>query len=340
MTDDLVEAVCWHCGDVVLVERVRCERCPSECDDADCEASGCRAPATEEPAPKQGEAGDTEAALLQLERDIREAPDPLLEGECNHILEALNQAYNLGCNAPAGVPVSDFGSASPLSRRDEAGDTWHLVWRHEDGYRIRTATEEPAPKQEENAAMALAWLRSEGWAVAVHNDYRLNGEPHTFWLFTKGERALKGEGRTDAEALAQALARCKAPARAPLERTKRLAELGALLSEAPGKQGEIIRQIWSSFIECEPCIAFPTAGHEDGEWYLSWGTPGRTLDIAVDSDGQRSWVFCDHRRNISFDSGISEEDGYLAFAGLFVAETAKWALGSAPTNTLKDTPEP
>lgn len=46
-------------------------------------------------------------------------------------------------------------------------------------------------------------IRADGWAVAVHNDYRLKGENHTFWLFTKGERAVKGEGKTDAEALDQ-----------------------------------------------------------------------------------------------------------------------------------------
>ena len=46
-------------------------------------------------------------------------------------------------------------------------------------------------------------LRAAGWSVAVHNDYRLNGQPHTFWLFTSGDRNVKGEGRTDAEALGQ-----------------------------------------------------------------------------------------------------------------------------------------
>ena len=46
-------------------------------------------------------------------------------------------------------------------------------------------------------------LRAMGWSVAVHNDYRINGEPHTFWLFTKDERAVKGEGHTDADALNQ-----------------------------------------------------------------------------------------------------------------------------------------
>lgn len=46
-------------------------------------------------------------------------------------------------------------------------------------------------------------LRALGWTVAAHNDYRLDGFPHTFWLFTKGGRAIKGEGLTDAEALDQ-----------------------------------------------------------------------------------------------------------------------------------------
>lgn len=46
-------------------------------------------------------------------------------------------------------------------------------------------------------------IRDAGWMVAVHNDYRLDGELFTFWLFTKGERAVKGEGKTDAEALNQ-----------------------------------------------------------------------------------------------------------------------------------------
>jgi hypothetical protein len=48
-------------------------------------------------------------------------------------------------------------------------------------------------------------LRKEGWTVAVHNDYRLDGKANTFWLLTKkiGELtvALKGEGATDWEAL-------------------------------------------------------------------------------------------------------------------------------------------
>ena len=44
-------------------------------------------------------------------------------------------------------------------------------------------------------------LRDKGWAVAVHNDYRQDGARRTFWLFTKGDRCVKGEGNTDREAL-------------------------------------------------------------------------------------------------------------------------------------------
>ena len=45
-------------------------------------------------------------------------------------------------------------------------------------------------------------LRAKGWVVAVHNDYRLAGQAHTFWLFTnKHGRAVRGEGKSDAEAL-------------------------------------------------------------------------------------------------------------------------------------------
>ena len=39
--------------------------------------------------------------------------------------------------------------------------------------------------------------------MAVHNDYKLNGLPMTFWLFTHPNgRWVKGEGLTDEQALA------------------------------------------------------------------------------------------------------------------------------------------
>ena len=50
---------------------------------------------------------------------------------------------------------------------------------------------------------ALARAREKGWTVAVHNDYRQNGNPMTFWLLTHPcGRWLKGEGKTDDAALA------------------------------------------------------------------------------------------------------------------------------------------
>lgn len=46
-------------------------------------------------------------------------------------------------------------------------------------------------------------LRHLGWMVAVHNDYVPEGKRYTFWLISKGERCLKGEGTSDAVALDQ-----------------------------------------------------------------------------------------------------------------------------------------
>jgi len=49
-------------------------------------------------------------------------------------------------------------------------------------------------------------FREAGWSVAVHNDYHMNGVPHTFWLWTHPSGIwVKGEGLTDKQALEQAL---------------------------------------------------------------------------------------------------------------------------------------
>lgn len=54
-------------------------------------------------------------------------------------------------------------------------------------------------------------MRRDGWMIAVHNDYRLNGVPHTFYLFTHpcGVWA-KGEGTSDVEAICEASAQAEA----------------------------------------------------------------------------------------------------------------------------------
>lgn len=72
-------------------------------------------------------------------------------------------------------------------------------------YMHETLTEQ----RDELLAAGADDIRAAGWAVAVHNDYRLNGIQHTFWLFTKDGVAVKGEGRTDAFALNQVRAAIK-----------------------------------------------------------------------------------------------------------------------------------
>jgi hypothetical protein len=47
----------------------------------------------------------------------------------------------------------------------------------------------------------LEIIRSRGWQVAVHNDYRMGGQDMTFWGFSRGDEWVRGEGKTDGEAL-------------------------------------------------------------------------------------------------------------------------------------------
>lgn len=54
-------------------------------------------------------------------------------------------------------------------------------------------------------AIILARLRAAGWSVAVHNDYRQEGQDFTFWLFTHRSGIwARGEGATDYFALLRA----------------------------------------------------------------------------------------------------------------------------------------
>lgn len=103
------------------------------------------------------------------------------------------------------------------------------------------ALSQPAQAQQP-AASVPAWcpndIRSAGWAVAVHNDYRLYGEPHTFWLFTHGDKAVKGEGRTDAEALNQVRALLGLTASPPPPAAA--AEGWRPISEAPPGEGGLL----------------------------------------------------------------------------------------------------
>jgi len=58
---------------------------------------------------------------------------------------------------------------------------------------------------DDTSADILDALRRNGWMVAVHNDYRLDGVSHTFYLFTHPAGIwAKGEAETDVVALDRA----------------------------------------------------------------------------------------------------------------------------------------
>lgn len=131
--------------------------------------------------------------------------------EIKALLAALAQA---GQAAPAPNPYDACNSfeAYTLAVRRENAAYKRIEELEDEIIRLKA---EPA-----GGVTPIDALRSDGWAVAVHNDYRLNGEPHTFWLLTKGDRCVKGEGRTDGEALAQidaALQAARATEPAPID---------------------------------------------------------------------------------------------------------------------------
>jgi hypothetical protein len=104
-----------------------------------------------------------------------------------------------------------------------------------------TMSTKPAESPRDWPIMALSEMRAKGWTVAVHNDYRLNGQPMTFWLFTHeaSERFVKGEGPTDWAAVKQALAAARRLLDAPPGVGERMREaMAAALTELENYLGD------------------------------------------------------------------------------------------------------
>jgi hypothetical protein len=125
------------------------------------------------------------------------------------------------CNAPRGV---NHGLVHPwccTCVECDPAQTGSSRMRHEKHVSSTAAEQREAGRKESRdrvpdtselslqAFAVLGRLRDAGWVVAVHNDYRQGGTLHTFWLFTKGDRCAKGEGRSDAEALSAAAVAAK-----------------------------------------------------------------------------------------------------------------------------------
>jgi hypothetical protein len=104
-----------------------------------------------------------------------------------------------------------------------------------------TMSTKPAESPRDWPIMALSEMRAKGWTVAVHNDYRLNGQPMTFWLFTHeaSERFVKGEGPTDWAAVKQALSAARRLLDAPPGVGERMREaMAAALTELENYLGD------------------------------------------------------------------------------------------------------
>jgi hypothetical protein len=120
-------------------------------------------------------------------------------------------------------------------------------------------------------ASALAALREDGWSLAVHNDYVLDGRLRTFWLFTRrGGTSLKGEGGDDARALGEALAGC-----------------GLTLPKAAPTEGEaILDGLRSAGWQVAIHNDFRIEGRPRTFWRMVHPETGRYVDGEGDDDGK------------------------------------------------------
>jgi hypothetical protein len=107
----------------------------------------------------------------------------------------------------------------------------------------------------------LSEIRSLGLSVAVHNDYRLNGEAYTFWLFTDvNGMSYKGEGKTDHKALTRVIMSMKStqPSAAPAEAAAAGQDEAAWTDEQCHQLREtaaINADLWAESHDVEPTAA-------------------------------------------------------------------------------------
>lgn len=94
-------------------------------------------------------------------------------------------------------------------------------------------------------------LRECGLTLAVHNDYRLHGERHTFWLFVHEETKLSymGEGKTDAEALNKVRTQLQELGRTGLtnEQSTRAYKAACSFGVLEGRAFQLMDAMWEAF---------------------------------------------------------------------------------------------
>lgn len=147
----------------------------------------------------------------------------MIDDKVNQIIAAI---YGLCLNTPLGVP--EFKETSLLTSLGDSLDLVELVFALEAEFKFPEIEEKDveswktvtdvinycynhtrAAKRVEKTKRAVESfdprvpddIRANGWSVAIHNDYKQFDLTHTFWLFTKDDHCVKGEGHDDAQAL-------------------------------------------------------------------------------------------------------------------------------------------
>jgi hypothetical protein len=118
-----------------------------------------------------------------------------------YVLALVDRGPHDRPDCPCGHPTGTTGSCMACNCDDDDGV---LRSGQDDDDVLRSGQDEEREREWRRLGRRLAHLRAEGWRVAVHNDYMLSGVLHTFWGLTRGTSFVKGEGRTDEEALVDA----------------------------------------------------------------------------------------------------------------------------------------
>lgn len=110
------------------------------------------------------------------------------------------ELHPLRCNTPVDRKML-YDWITTFSTDDVTELKEAILWRLNEGLFNgipRTIYEGSGSIKENSAENVLEELRSDGWMVAIHNDYWHDGKPHTFWLMTNRDgRYFKGESSMD-----------------------------------------------------------------------------------------------------------------------------------------------
>jgi len=72
-------------------------------------------------------------------------------------------------------------------------------------------------------------------------------------------------------------------------------------------------EVWAEMEKVRPDISLPSAGKDEGDFYFSWNSEERMLDVVVKADGSVTWVFANYVHDLTVGSEECGPEGYKVF---------------------------